>query len=380
MSDKFNHRLPWLKRYPLLGPVFGLVFVLVLFQAMVHFHSGMSFMTPDTVGFILTQTVVVATGALGMTMIIVSGGIDLSAGSMVALTGVVAGVLLRSGHSTWLAIFVAVLVGALGGLINGGIIARFNMLPFIVTLGSMGAARGLAKWVANNQSVNYNFSVTEGINGLMNTPSVLHAASAPQWWAGKVPDPSDPIPSVTPDWLFNLCTHFMRVAPMHPGELYVPVWMPPIAVLILLALTVIMSIVLNRSVFGRHIFALGSNEDTARLCGLRTKTLKVMVYVLAGVFIGLAGVFDVGRLRQGDPTVAIGLELDIIAAVVIGGASLNGGVGSIWGAIIGALMMTSLRNGTVQMGWPSYIQEIIIGVVIVLAHGVDKLRARGLKG
>ena len=381
MSDKFNQRLPWAKRYPLLGPLFGLGFVLVLFQVMVHFHSGMSFMTPNTVGFILTQTVVVATGTLGMTMIIVSGGIDLSAGSMVALTGVVAGVILRAGYSSWLAVLAAILVGAFSGLINGAIIARFNMLPFIVTLGTMSTARGLAKWVANNQSVNYNFGITEGLNGLMNTPSVLHAASAPQWWVGLGPDDlPNPIPTMTPDWLYNLCTHFMSVAPGHPGELYLPIWMPPIAVLILLVLTVGMSIVMNRSVFGRHIFALGSNEDTARLCGLRTKTLKVLVYVLAGMFIGLAGVFDVGRLRQGDPTVALGLELDIIAAVVIGGASLNGGVGSIWGAIIGALLMTSLRSGTVQMGWPSYIQEIIIGIVIVLAVGVDKIRSRGLKG
>jgi len=381
MSDKFNQRLPWLKRYPLLGPVFGLSFVLILFQCMVHFHRGMDFLTPDTVGLILTQTVVVATGTLGMTMIIVSGGIDLSAGSMVALTGVVAGVILRSGHSSWLAVLAAILVGAFAGLINGGIIARFNMMPFIVTLGSMGAGRGLAKWVADNQSVNYNFGITDGVNGLMNNPSILHAASSPQWWTSLGPnDQPNPMPTMTPDWLYNICAHFMPVAPGHPGELYMPLWMPPMGVLILLVLTVAMSIVLNRSVFGRHIFALGSNEDTARLCGLRTKTLKVVVYMLAGMFIGLAGVFDLARLRQGDPTVAIGLELDIIAAVVIGGASLNGGVGSIWGAIIGALTMTSLRSGTVQMGWPSYIQEIIIGVVIVLAVGVDKIRSRGLKG
>jgi ribose transport system permease protein len=348
---------------------------------MVHYRFGMDFLTPVTIGNILTQTVVVATGALGMTMIIVSGGIDLSPGSMVALTGVVAAAVLRDGHSTWLAILAAITVGALGGLINGGIIARFNMLPFIVTLGSMSVARGLAKWAADNQSVNYNFGLTEGINGLMNTPSVLHAASVPKWWLALGPnDQPFEIPTITPDWLYNFCAHFMSVESGHPGELHVPVWMPPVAVPILLVLTIVMSFILNRSVFGRHIFALGSNEDTARLCGLRTKTLKVVVYILAGVFVGLAGVLDVGRLRQGDPTVAIGLELDIIAAVVIGGASLNGGVGSIWGAIIGALMMTSLRNGTVQMHWPSYIQEIIIGVVIVLAVGVDKIRSRGLKG
>ena len=163
-----------------------------------------------------------------------------------------------------------------------------------------------------------------------------------------------------------------------PGA--IPFWVPPPGVAILLALTVIMSLVLNRSVFGRHIFALGSNEDTARLCGLRTRTLKVLVYTLAGMFVGLAGVFDLARLGQGDVTIGQGYELEVITAVVIGGASLNGGVGSIWGAIIGALTMTALRSGTLAMGWESYFQEIIIGGVIVLAVGVDKLRSRGLKG
>jgi ribose transport system permease protein len=159
-----------------------------------------------------------------------------------------------------------------------------------------------------------------------------------------------------------------------------PLWVPPIGVLILLALTILMSIILNRSVFGRHVFALGSNEDTARLCGLRTRALKITVYGLAGLFVGLAGVLQMARLRQGDPTSAMGKELDIIAAVVIGGASLNGGVGSIWGSVIGALMMTTLRNGTDNMGWENYVQDIIIGLVIVLAVGLDKLRSRGLKG
>ena len=113
------------------------------------------------------------------------------------------------------------------------------------------------------------------------------------------------------------------------------------------------------------------------MSGLRTRLLKVSVYALSGFFIGLAGVFTLARLRQGDPTVAVGLELDIIAAVVIGGASLNGGVGSVWGAVVGALMMTALKSGAVQMGWPSYTQEIIIGLVIVVAAGMDKIRHRG---
>jgi len=131
---------------------------------------------------------------------------------------------------------------------------------------------------------------------------------------------------------------------------------------------------MRQTIFGRYIFAIGSNEGTARLCGIRVQLYKVMIYALAGLFFGTAGLMQLSRLTQGDPTVAIGLELDIIAAVVIGGASLNGGTGSIFGSVIGALIMAVLRNCSTQMGWPNYMQEIIIGAVIVLAVGLDRLR------
>ena len=131
---------------------------------------------------------------------------------------------------------------------------------------------------------------------------------------------------------------------------------------------------LRQTVFGRHIFALGSNEATARLCGLPVGRLKIFIYTLAGLYFGLSGVMQMTRLRQGDPTVAVGVELDIIAAVVIGGASLSGGTGTVMGSIIGALIMSVLRNGSQQMGWPTYIQEIIIGAVIILAVALDRIR------
>src|SRR5205823_4918886 len=130
------------------------------------------------------------------------------------------------------------------------------------------------------------------------------------------------------------------------------------------------------TIFGRYIFAIGSNEATARLCGIRVGVMKTVIYTLAGLFFGLAGLMQLSRLTQGDPTVAIGLELDIIAAVVIGGASLSGGTGSISGSMIGALIMAVLRNGSSQMNWPNYVQEIIIGIVIILAVGLDKFRQR----
>jgi len=149
----------------------------------------------------------------------------------------------------------------------------------------------------------------------------------------------------------------------------------PIGVWATLALALLVAFVLSHTVFGRHIFALGSNEAAARACGINTSRLKIATYASAGCLFGLTGVMQMSRLRQGDPTVANGAELDIIAAVVIGGGSLNGGEGSIAGSLIGALIMAFLRNGCQQMGWPNYIQEIIIGIIIVLAVALDRARA-----
>jgi len=145
---------------------------------------------------------------------------------------------------------------------------------------------------------------------------------------------------------------------------------------LMIALAVVLAVCLRYTVFGRHVFAIGSNEATARLCGVRTKRVKVIVYMLAGLFCGLSGVMEFSRLTVGDPTVAVGLELDIIAAVVIGGGSLSGGEGSILGSMIGVFIMAFLRNGCTMMGWPNYIQEIIIGVIIVAAVSLDQLRHR----
>jgi ribose transport system permease protein len=265
----------------------------------------------------------VALGTLGMTLIIVSGGIDLSVGSTVALASVVGATVLLKGHSVWLAAALSIGVGVLVGLLNGVVIGGFRMMPFIVTLGMMGVARGVAKWLAGNETV-----------------------SAPDSSINHIMDLKDPT----------------RFFPVPQG-----VWLA-------LGLALVMAVVMRKTVFGRYAFALGSNETAARLCGIRVQRQKVLIYTVAGIFFGLAGLMQLSRLTQGDPTVAIGLELDVIAAVVIGGASLNGGAGSIGGSMLGALTMAALRNGSNQMGWPTYMQEIIIGAVIILAVGVDQLR------
>ncbi len=310
----------WLRRtLSVAGPFLGLVLVVALFSldAEVREH----FLTYQNLKIILTQTVIVGVGALGMTLIIISGGIDLSVGSVIALSSVVGALLLKAGVATPLVILAVIAAGGVVGLANGAAIAGLRMTPFIITLGTLGIARGSAKWLGDNQTVNY---ATSPIN---------------RWMMSR------------------------------PGS-----WTFPPGVWITVGLAVFTSLLLRRTVLGRHIFALGSNEATARLCGIATGRLKILVYTLAGLFFGLAGLFELSRLRQGDPTVAVGLELDIIAAVIIGGASLNGGVGGVLGSMIGALIMSVLRNGSQQMGWPTYFQEIIIGAVIVLAVFIDRWR------
>src|SRR5207237_3160434 len=131
-----------------------------------------------------------------------------------------------------------------------------------------------------------------------------------------------------------------------------------------LLLSIMTAVILRNTIFGRHVFALGSNEAAALACGIPVRRLKVWIYSLAGLYFGLAGVTQMSRLRQGDPTVAVGAELDVIAAVVIGGGSLSGGEGSIPGAMIGALVMSLLRNVCQQLGWPNYVQEIDLGLII----------------
>lgn len=316
-TDRFD----WKQFLNSFGPLFGLLLVIGLFSLSKELRPV--FFTGGNAKLILTQTVIVATGALGMTLVIVSGGIDLSAGSVVAFTSVVAASLLVHDYHPAMVVVLTILAGGCIGAINGGIIAGFKMVPFIVTLGMMGIARGASKWLGNNQTVN---PENNPLNRIME--------------------------------------------PVNPLEL----WPLPFGVWVTISLALIMVVVMKYSIFGRHIFAIGSNEDTARLCGIRVRSTKVMIYALAGLFFGLAGIMQYSRLTQGDPTVAIGLELEIIAAVVIGGASLSGGSGSIFGTILGALIMGVLKSGSSQMNWPTYMQEIIIGIVIILAVGLDKWR------
>ena len=301
-----------------LGPLLGLLFVLIIFILIAPpaFISGYNLKT------IVTQTVIVGIGALGMTFVIISGGIDLSVGSIISLVTIVTALTLNH-LGGWTAALTAVLVGAAVGLFNGWIIASWRIVPFIVTLGSMQIARGLAKWLAREQTV---LAPETFLNRLMNV---------------------DPEPA----WLV-----------FAPG-----VWL-------MIVLAVIVFLTLRYTVFGRYVFALGSNEQAARLCGINIRRNRIWIYTLCGALTGVAGVMQFANLTVGDPTAAVGLELDIIAAVVIGGGSLSGGEGGALGSIIGALMMAVLRNGCNLVGIPTYVQNILIGVIIIGAVAIDRLK------
>ena len=273
---------------------------------------------------VAVHAMIVGTAAIGMTFEIISAGIDLSVGSAIALVSVAAALVLEDGGGVGAALIVALSVGALCGLYNGLLVTSLRLPPFIATLGTLGFYRGVAKWISGS------IPVTAPTRGL-------------DVWVNPIPDPP---------WLL-----------VAPG-----VWL-------MISLGIGVLLLLRYSVLGQHALAIGSNEATARLCGIRVARTKVVIYGLAGLLTGLAGLMQFARLTQGAPTVAIGLELDIIAAVVIGGGSLRGGQGSIVGTLAGAVLMAYLRNRSTVLGWPNFVEEMIIGHIIIVAVAVDRWRA-----
>jgi ribose transport system permease protein len=301
------------------GPLLGLVFVATLFGIMIGPH----FFAPANLDLLARQTAIVCTAALGMTMVFVSGGLDLSVGSVVALTTVAIALLLRNDFSPAVAAVGGVGAAAACGLANGVLITRLRMVPFIVTLGMMILVRGAAKGLADERRI-----------------------EAPTTWLNDL----------------------LRALGRGEGGLVPPgIW-------ILAGLALLVTFTLRYTKFGRHLFAVGSNERTARLCGVPVNRVKVLVYVLAAALAGVAGVMQFSRLSVGDPTVAFGLELAVIAAVIIGGGSLLGGRGTVAGTILGATTMAVIAIGCSQKGLPNWVQEIVTGGIIVLAVALDRWR------
>ncbi|MCE9605797.1 MAG: ABC transporter permease [Planctomycetia bacterium] len=323
-----------------LGPLAALAVVVLSFAVVDYVRSGSDskFITIDNARFIATQSVVVGMAALGMLLIIIAGGIDLSAGTALGLCAVVLATVLRDGHGIVVALIAALGVGAGTGFVNGVLITSLRVVPFIVTLGTMSVYLGVAKLIGDEMTVRPNFALI------------------PDWLKSLVslPDREWLIPSVLPNFV--------------PG-----VWL-------FLASAAVLSVVLHRTVFGRYVFAVGSNEATARLCGVNVTAVKVAVYTLAGLFVGIAGVLQFARLKIGNPTSGRGLELQIIAAVVVGGASLSGGRGTVLGTIAGTVLMVVIATGGSIMGFRDSMQDIALGTIINAAAAVDQFRLRRLAG
>jgi ribose transport system permease protein len=303
------------------GVLIGLVIVALAFGALI----GPQFFAAANLELMARQTVIVCVAALGMTMIIVSGGIDLSVGSIVALSTVVTAVLLRQRVGPLAAALGAVAAGALCGAINGLLITQLRVVPFIVTLGTMLLVRGAAKGLADERRV-----------------------EAPITWLNDL----------------------LRTAQDGRG------WLLPSGIWMTAALAIVVAFTLQYTRFGRHLFAIGSSERTARLCGVRINQTKLAVYTAGGALAALSGVLQFSKLSVGDPTVAQGLELDVIAAVIIGGGSLLGGRGSVVGTIAGAAIMAVIQIGCSQQGLPNWVQQIVTGAIIVFAVGLDRWRQK----
>jgi ribose transport system permease protein len=310
-----------MRRFPDAGVLAGLALVALLFGVLI----GPQFFSPVNLELMARQTAIVGIAALGMTMVIVAGGIDLSVGSVIALSTIVIAQILRGGFSPVVAAAGAVAAGTACGLMNGVLITGLRVVPFIITLGTMLLVRGAAKGLADERRLE---APITWLNGLLRT----------------VRDGS--------------------------GQLL------PWGIWIAIVLAVAVAVTLQYTRFGRHLFAIGSNERTARLCGVRVERCKIAVYGLAGAFTGLAGVMEFSRLSVGDPTVAIGAELNVIAAVIIGGGSLSGGKGTVVGTIAGAGIMTVIQIGCSQHGLPNWVQEIVTGTIIVFAVALDRLRSK----
>jgi ribose transport system permease protein len=280
-----------------------------------------NFLTAINLSSVIRQTAVINVMALGMTMIIVAGGIDLSVGSVLAFGGLIGTMALEKGMPIPLGVFIGILAGMFWGFVNGTLITRLRINPFIVTLGTLGIVRGITLIVSNGLPVHNippGFSYL-GEGTMAGVPFVL--------------------------WILLICA-------------------------------VAVHFVLEHTKLGRYAFAIGSNVDAAYYAGVPVAAVTVAVYAAGGMLTGLAGMIEASRLMTGQPTAGQGYELQAIAAVVIGGGSLRGGEGTVVGTLIGAFIMGLLSNGSDLLGISPYLQQAIIGAVIILAVTVDEMRKR----
>jgi ribose transport system permease protein len=324
----------WNSAFSVLAPFLALILVWCTFAGADYLRSARlqkpaRFNTKSSFQQVLRDASQVGVAALGMTLIIIAGGIDLSAGAAMSLAATTAAWCFRDSLPVPVGIAAALLTGCLAGAVNGTLISVLKLVPFIVTLGTMTIFHGLGLIISGN------------------TP--IRAFN------------------MVPEWIINLQRPFPR-----------PEWLlVPSGVVVLLLLAGLVAVLLRFTVLGRHFVALGSNEATARLCGVNVELTRILVYSIAGLLTGVAGLFQFAVLGgEGDPNQGIGKELPVIAAVVIGGGSLSGGRGSILGTLSGACMMSVIQHGCVTLNIPTSFQKVIVGLIIIAAVSVDQFRQR----
>ena len=284
------------------------------------------FFTPNNIVSVLTAATVTGILALGTTFVIITGGIDLSIGTRMILCGVMTGVFLTYwGWPLWAGVLGASIFGGLLGFINGFNVSILGIPPFIATLGMMLIASGLSLVISGTKPIY--FTNHPDFQSIMNLSII-------------------------------------------PGTRF------PLGVAIFIAVIVVSAIILSKTIVGRYSFSIGSNEAATALSGVNVRKWKIIIYTMSGLFVGLAGVLSASRLSSAQPTGGMGLELEAIAAVVIGGTSLQGGKGSIIGTVIGALIMAVLTNGLRIISVPQEWQSVAVGCVILIAVYLDMLRRR----
>ena len=320
---------------------YAIVFIFFAMLVALSFLSD-AFLQPRNLVNVVRQISVVGLISFGVTAVIITGGIDLSSGSVLALAAVVAASLAQS--ADWhdarypglnlpliAPIVAALAVGAFCGAVNGSLIAKFKIPPFIATLGMMTVARGAALLYSERP-----------VSGLKDSYNFIGQ--------GEI-------------------LRLVKIGDAPPIGI-------PIPVIIFVLVAVAMHILLSNTRFGRHVYALGGNEQAARISGLNIGRVRILVYTIAGLLAGLAGLVLSSRIGSGQPGLAVGYELDAIAAAVIGGTSLSGGIGTIWGTVVGALIIGVLNNGLDLLNVSAYWQTIVKGSIIVVAVIIDERKNR----
>jgi ribose transport system permease protein len=300
---------------------FNVALAVILLSTVLTFSSD-AFLTSANLFSVMRAFSLTAIMAIGQTMVILTGGIDLSVGSIMGLTGLITAMLIKAGYPVNLAIVAGLATGIGVGLFNGLMITRLRLPPFIATLGTLSIGRGVMYWITHGWPVTLSFE----------HPFL----SLGQGYVGPVPVP----------------------------------------VIVMLLMGIAASIFLNRTFIGRYVYAVGGSEQAALFSGIRVDRVKLLVYSLSGFCCAVAGLILLARMVSAQPMAGLGYELNVIAAAVIGGTSLMGGEGTVLGALLGAALMGILQNGMVLVGVDAYAQQAVTGAVIVIAVTLDQWRQR----